>query len=156
MSRIRPAKIKTAASVAVKTLGAFDFVCLLNDQAELIRFRDSLQLAVLDLHKPKKPTLNVMNTLNRPGPTESLGETGFLVINGPHKYVSAMAHDYQVVDISNPVGPALLTTIKQVKHMVVNEETGTTYLLGTDGLTVVRRPRVEDDYKTRQIQMNMN
>jgi hypothetical protein len=37
-----PAKIKTAASVAVKTPGAFDFVCLLNDQAELIRFRDNL------------------------------------------------------------------------------------------------------------------
>jgi len=61
MSRIRPAKIKTAASVAVKTLGAFDFVCLLNDQAELIRFRDSLQLGAClknhgcrDLHGGKR------------------------------------------------------------------------------------------------------
>jgi hypothetical protein len=78
------------------------------------------------------------------------------MINGPYRYVSAVAHDYQVVDISNPAGPTPLATIKQVKHKVVNEETGTTYLLGSDGLTVVRRPRVEDDYKIQQIQTEWN
>ena len=52
--------------------------------------------------------------------------------------------------------PTTLATIKQVKHKVVNEETGTTYLLGSDGLTVVRRPPIENDYKTQQIQMEGN
>jgi hypothetical protein len=146
-----PAKIKTVSSVPLKTLGAFDFVRYLNDRAELVRFRDSLQVAVLDLRKPKSPTLKILNALNEPGHTELLGETGFLMIN-----VSAVAHDYQVVDISNPAGPTPLATIKQVKHKVVNEETGTTYLLGSDGLTVVRRPRVEDDYKIQQIQTEWN
>jgi LVIVD repeat len=151
-----PAKIKTVSSVPLKTLGAFDFVRSLNDQAELIRFRDNLQVAVLDLHKPKNPALKIANALNQPGHTESLGETGFLMINGPYKYVSAVAHDYQVVDISNPAGPTPLATIKQVKHKVANEETGTTYLLASDGLTVVRRLRVENDYKTHQIQLKGN
>jgi len=151
-----PAKIQTASSVVLNTPRAFDFVRQLNDRSELIRFRDNLQVAVLDLHKPKSPTLKIVNALNEPGHTESLGETGFLMINGPYKYVSAMAHDYQVVDMSNPTGPTILATTKQVKHTVVNGETGTTYLLGGDGLTVVRRPRVEEDYKLHQIQMEPN
>jgi hypothetical protein len=112
--------------------------------------RESIELAVLDLHRPKSPTLKVVNTLNEPGHTESLGEMGFLVINEPYRDVGPVAHDCQVVDISNRAGPIALATIKQVKHRVVNEETGTTYLLASDGLTVVRRPRVEDDYKARQ------
>jgi hypothetical protein len=85
-----------------------------------------------------------------------VGSTGFLMINEPYKSVTAVAHDYQVVDTSNPSGPTPLATIKQVKHTVIDEETGTTYLLGSEGLTVVRRPRIEDDYEVHQIQMEPN
>jgi hypothetical protein len=46
-----PAKIKTATSVPVRTAGAFDFVRYLNDRTELVRFRKSMQFAVLDLHR---------------------------------------------------------------------------------------------------------
>jgi hypothetical protein len=151
-----PAKIKAAASVPVKAPGAFDFVRYLNDRTELVRFRDSLQLAELDLREPKSPTLKIANTLSEPSHTESLGQTGLVMINGHYRYVGGVAHDYRVVDISNPAHPTPLATIKQVKHKVVNEETGTTYLLGSDGLTVVRRPRVEEDYKIEQIQEEWN
>jgi hypothetical protein len=151
-----PAKIKTAASVPLQTPGAFDFVRYLNDRTELIRFRDSQQLAELDLRKPKNPTLTIAKALSDPGHTESLGQTGLVMINGHYRYVAGVAHDYQLVDISSPAGPTPLATIKQVKHKVVNEETGTTYLLGSDGLTVIRRPRVEEDFKTGQIQEEWN
>ena len=151
-----PAKIKAAASVPVQAPGAFDFVRYLNDRAELVRFRETGQLAELDLRKPKSPTLKIANTLSEPGHTESLGQTGLVMINGHYRYVGGVAHDYRVVDISSPAHPTPVATIKQVKHKVVNEETGTTYLLGSDGLTVVRRPRVEEDYDTEKIYEEWN
>jgi LVIVD repeat len=150
-----PAKVKAVSSVAINAGGAFDFVRPLSDQAELIRFRDNQQVAMLDLHKPKSPTLKITNAVEQ-GHTESSGETGFLVVSGRYKYVSGVAHDYQVVDNSNPAGPTPLATIKQVKHTIVDGDTGTTYLLGSDGLTVIRRLRVEEDYEIHQMQMEPN
>jgi hypothetical protein len=47
----------------------------------------------------------------------------------------------------------LLATVGQVKRKVVKDDTGRTFLLGSEGLTVIRRPRVEDDYKVHQLQM---
>jgi len=72
------------------------------------------------------------------------------MINGHYRYVGGVAHDYHLMEVSDPAHPAPVATIKQVKHKVVNEETGTTYLLGSDGLTVVRRPRVEEDDKVEK------
>jgi hypothetical protein len=69
--------------------------------------------------------------------------------------VPAVAHDYQVIDITTSV-PTQLVTVKDVKHRTTNDETGTTFLLGNDGLTVVRRPRVEEEYKVNQLQMERN
>jgi hypothetical protein len=54
-----------------------------------------------------------------------------------------VAQDYSIVDASNPGAPQLLGTVKHVKTEIANESMGTTYLLGEDGLTVVRRPAVE-------------
>jgi hypothetical protein len=39
---------------------------------------------------------------------------------------------------------------------VANDDTGTTFLLGRDGLTVVRRLSVENDYKEQQLQTQGN
>jgi hypothetical protein len=61
-----------------------------------------------------------------------------------------------VIDISSPSDPLLLTTVKEVKHQVVNGDTGTTFLLGRDGLTVVRRLSVESDYKVHLMQLSHN
>lgn len=151
-----PSKVTVVSSTKLDVPGSFDFVRPLGESAELIRFRDNKGVAVLNLHKPKAPAVRVVNALQEPGPTESLGETGLLLINEPYNYIPAQAHDYQVVDLSHPSEPVLLTTIKDAKHRVGREETGTTYVLGSAGLTVIRRPRVEDDYKTHQLQMNGN
>ena len=140
-----PAKITAASSVVIDKPRTFDFVRALNDHSELIRFRDSQQLAILDLHNPKSPTLKIDHALNQSGHTEALGMTGLMIVNGSYSYVGHEAQDYEVVDDINPAGPTSLATVKQVKHTVVNHETGTTYLLGSEGLTVVRRPRVEND-----------
>ena len=151
-----PAKIKAAALIALNAPEAFDFVRYLDDRTELVRFRDSGRRAELDLRNPKSPTLKITSSLSGPGHTESLGQTGLIMINGHYRYVGSEGHDYNLIDVSNPAHPIPIATIKQVKHKVVNEETGTTYLLGSDGLTVIRRPRVEEEYKVEQIDEDWN
>lgn len=145
-----PSKIKVVASAAMNGPGAFDFVRPIDGHGELVRFRDNKSVAVLDLHKVKAPSLHMINHLAEGGATESLGESGFLMVNEPYNYVRATPRDYQVVDISTPTDPTLLATVAQVKHKVVNDETGTTFLLGSEGLTVIRRVSVENDYKLEQ------
>ena len=148
-----PSKIKLVSSIAMTGPGAFDFVRPVDGHGELVRFRDNKTVAVLDLHKVKAPTLHMVNALAEGGATEALGESGFLMVNETYNYVRATPRDYQVVDISSPSEPTLLATIAQVKHKVVNNDTGTTFLLGSEGLTVVRRTSVENDYKVHQMQM---
>jgi hypothetical protein len=151
-----PARIREVSSVSLAVPGAFDFVRPLNEQGELVRFRDSKGVAVLDLHKAQKPALRMVDSLANLGLTQPLGESGFLAVNEPYDYVRAIPRDFEVIDISTKSGPKLLATIKQVKHRVVNDDTGTTFLLGSDGLTVVRRLSVEADYKVHQMQMQGN
>lgn len=151
-----PAHIKAVSSTPLSVDGPFDFVRSLDGNAELLRFRDGKGVAVLDLKKASKPSIRVVAGLVDPGPTEPLGESGYLGVNEPYAYVRAIPRDYQVVDLSTPSEPTLLATVKQVKHKVVNTDTGTTFLLGNDGLTVIRRISVENDYKTQQMQMQGN
>ena len=151
-----PAKIKGVASVPIKASGTFEFVRYLNDRTELVRFRESRHAAVLDLSNPKNPTLKNVEDISQAGQTETLGQTALVMINGHYRYVGSMPHDYRLMDVSNPEHPVPLATIKQVRHKLVDEETGTTYLLGSDGLTVVRRPRVEEDHKIEKIHEEWN
>jgi hypothetical protein len=148
-----PSKIKVVVSTPLTGPGAFDFVRPLGRHGELVRFRESKGVAVLDLHKVNEPTLHAINGLLEGGATEELGESGFLLVNEPYDYVRATPRDYQVVDLSSPSEPTLLVTVAQVKHRLVKEDTGTTFLLGSEGLTVIRRPRVEVEYKLHQVQM---
>jgi hypothetical protein len=136
--------------------GTFDFVRPMGGRAELIRFRDGKGVAVLDLHTAKKPTVKIVSGLSESGSTEPLGEQAFMMINEPYNYTRAVPRDYQVIDISSPSDPHLLTTVKEVKHRVVNGDTGTTFLLGSAGLTVIRRLSVENDYKVHLMQLSNN
>lgn len=151
-----PAKVKFVSSVPLSVPGTFDFVRSLGDSAELLRFRENKGVAVLDLHKAKIPILRTVKSLNDTGRTESIGETGLLLINEPFDYVRAVPRNYQVVDLSSPTNPTLLATISDVKHTVTRDETGTTYLLGRDGLSVIRRPRIEDDYASHEASLEHN
>jgi hypothetical protein len=89
------------------------------------------------------------------GQAETLGENGLLSTSQVHTYVPAVARDYQVIDIAAS-SPTQLATVNDVKHRVTNDETGTTFLLGSNGLTVVRRLSIENNYKVSQMQMEGN
>jgi hypothetical protein len=150
-----PARIKLVMSTPLAADGAFDFVRPLGDHTELIYFRNNQKQAVLDLRKAKRPVLRVVSTAPDLDQAETLGQSGLLATSQSYKYVPAVARDYQVIDIAAPA-PAPLDTVKDVRHRVTNNETGTTFLLGPNGLTVVRRLSVEYDHKVHQMQMQGN
>jgi hypothetical protein len=150
-----PARIKLVVSKPLAAEGAFDFVRPLGNNAELVYFRNGQKEAVLDLRKAARPVLRVISTVTDLGPAETLGESGLLVTSQAHEYVPAVARDYQVIDIATSA-PTQLATVKDVKHRVTNDETGTTFLLGNKGLTVVRRLSAEYDYQVHQMQMQGN
>jgi hypothetical protein len=150
-----PAHIKLAASATLPADGLFDFVRPLGDNAELVYFRDGQKEGVLDLRKAKKPVLSTVSVPADLGTAQPLGLSGLLAANKSYKYVPAVARDYQVVDIS-ATNPTILTTVKEVKHLATNDDTGTTFFLGSDGLTVVRQISVETDYQIQQRQTQGN
>lgn len=65
---------------------------------------------------------------------EQLGESGLLATTVPYKYIPAVAQKFQEIDISS-TNPTSIATIKDVKYRVTNDETATTFLLGSDGPT---------------------
>ena len=150
-----PARIKLVVSMPLAADGAFDFVRPLGYDAELVYFRDGQKEAVLDLRKANRPVLRMISATTDLGPAEPLGESAFLVTTQAHEYTPAVARDYQVIDLAGSI-PAQLATVNEVKHRVTNNYTGTTFLLGRDGLTVVRQLSVENDYKEQQFQTQGN
>jgi hypothetical protein len=150
-----PARIKLVMSTPLAAEGAFDFVRPLGNNAELVHFRNGQKEAVLDLRKATAPVFRVIPAVTNLVPAETLGQRGLLVTSQAHQYVPAVAHDYQVIDISASA-PTQLATVKDVKHRVTNDDTGTTFLLGANGLTVVRRLSAEYDYQVHQMQMRGN
>jgi hypothetical protein len=151
-----PGRIKFASTVSLETEGSFDFAGPLNDRIELIRYRNTGAVAVLDLGKAKRPTLRTVKSLADSVSTEPLGTTGFLAVSQPHNYVRTVPSDFRVVDVSAPTDPHLLTTIKQVEHRVVNDNTGTTFLLNSEGLSVIRQPDVEEEYQQHERELEHN
>jgi hypothetical protein len=150
-----PARIKLVVSKQLAAQGAFDFVRPLGDDAELVYFRDNRKEAVLDVRKTKRPELRMIPAMTDLGAAEPLGESGFLVRTQAHAYTPAVARDYQVMDVAGSI-PTQLATVSNVKHRVTNDYTGTIFLLGSDGLTVVRQLGVENDYKEQQLQTQGN
>lgn len=149
-----PAKIKQEAAAELDAPGSFDFVSSLGEQAELIRFRNGQGEAVLDLHKAKLPTIKIVPGLKFHGSTERLVGDGFAITNQPTMQSVANTRDYQIFASVNSREPERVYDVKQVRQEITNDETGTTFLLGVDGLYVIRRLAVEEEYEIHQQQMS--
>ena len=148
-----PAHVKEEGSAQVDAHGAFDFVSSLGDYAELVRFRNGPGEAVLNLHKAKVPTLTTIPDLDLQGSTERLGADGLIAADQPDAQSDANDPNYQVVDLSNPLHPNPVADVKQVLEKITNDETGTTFLLTANGLYLIRRPAVEEEYEIHEYQM---
>jgi hypothetical protein len=142
-----PAHVKGKGSVQLESSGPFDFVSPVGKEAELIRFRQGQEEAVLDLHKDRAPTLKVVQNLTLRGPITLLGNDGFTVTSQAPGMQSVQ--DYQVVDAANAQDLSHVFDVKQVREEVTNAGTGTTFLLTQNGLYLIRRPAVESDKRRR-------
>lgn len=149
-----PAHVKQEGSAQVDAPGAFDFVSSLGDNAELVRFRNGQGDAVLNLRKVNAPTLSGIQGLHLHGSTQGLGDDGFLIASQPNAQSDSNDPNYQVVDLSNPLRPNPIADVNHVFVNITNDETGTTFLLATDGLYLIRRPAVEEEHDIHEYQMS--
>jgi hypothetical protein len=145
-----PTRIKMIAVVPLSAPAPFDFVGPVGGSSLLVRFRNNEGMAVLDLKHARLPVLSKVNGLQSSGPVEPLGESAFLTRSENLMEQPEYPRDYQVVDTSHPNSPVLLDTVRLVSCKLAREETGTMFLLGSEGLTIIRRPHVELQYQDKQ------
>jgi hypothetical protein len=141
------ANIKEEDSVELNTPGSFDFVFSLGNREELVRFRNGQGEAVLDLHTVDDPTIKMIKGLKFQGSIERLGDDGFMIANQASVRSNVHPVDYQVVATGNAYEPSRVYDVNYVRQEITNNETGTTYLVTADGLYLIRRPAVEEQYK---------
>jgi hypothetical protein len=135
-----PRKITLKAFVTVDAPVSFDFVETVGRHTELIRYSDGSGSAFLDLSKPKAPRIKTI--------AATASEAYILPIRGDGSgvgtkpYVSSASEDYQVI---LPSRPKQVLMVREVIQQLKDEANGTTYLLGSDGLTVIRDLKREED-----------
>jgi hypothetical protein len=145
-----PVHIKGEGSVQLGAGGPFDFVSPIGSKQELIEYRQGHDDAVLDFHNVKLPSLEAVQGLTLQGPVTRLGNDGFIVASEDTE--APPARDYQVVDTTSRKMLSTVFDVKQVREKISKADTGTTFLLATDGLYVVRQPNVESEKRRRDEQ----
>ena len=152
-----PAKITAVTQTQLETRTAFDFVHEVGGRGALIRYRDGSGFALLSFRKYKHPVLAQGPVLEQADESEPLGQTGLLLtsVHLPSEPVRE-AQTYKVLDTSNPLQPGLLASIPAVKQRLSKADTGTLFLLNNNGVTVVRRLRVEEEHQIELDQQRGN
>ncbi|MGA8529533.1 MAG: hypothetical protein WB622_07455 [Acidobacteriaceae bacterium] len=153
-----PADIRTIAQVALNAPAPFDFVRDLGDNAALIRYRDGSGYALLSFRRTTHPVLTAAPQVTGASVSESLGETALLlqVASAVPQMTRHTAATYNILDLSAPDRLTTLASADHVFQSLARPETGTLFLLNPDGLTVVRRTRVEQQYRNNEVQMDHN
>lgn len=149
-----PTEIKEEAAARLDAPGPFDFVSSLGEYGELVRFQNGLGDGILNLHSVKYPTLITVQGLDFQGSIQRLGDDGFILPDQRNVQADATNPNLQIVDLSDPLHPNPVADVKQVREEITNGDTGTTFLLAADGLYVVRRPTVEEEYYIHEWQMS--
>jgi hypothetical protein len=150
-----PGRIKMVRTVKLAVSAPFEFAEPVGTSV-LVRFVNNQGVALLDLRKPKSPVLKTISGLQYSGHAEPLGESTFMVTNNAPMGLANVSRDYKIVDASNATNPVLLDSADLVTRTITRDETGTTFLLGQNGLTVIRRPRVEQEYQAEQVRERGN
>jgi hypothetical protein len=122
----------------------------------MIRYRDQSGFAVFDFKNFKEPVLTEVSQFQHPAQTEVLGHDGLLVASTTRSSAQTEDSQYQVFDISNPSEPMALAAVEGVRQRLERKETGTLFLLGNTGLTVIRRPDIEEEYDAELNQQRGN
>ena len=143
-----PAKIRRVSEVPLGASSAFDFVRSIKGDV-LIRYRNGSGDALLCFQRYKQPRLVDASAFGSSEVLETVGRSGLLLTStnvGNHP--TSDPQSYQVLDTARTSGPRLLATIPGVTQLLSNPETGTLFLLNYDGVTVIRRLRIEKQHET--------
>jgi hypothetical protein len=144
-----PGKIRRLAETELGARSQFDFVESVANDSELIRYRDGSGEALLSLKHRKHPVLSDASAFAGTEAAEKLGETALLSASSNAAAAPIVHSDptYKVWDDSKAAHPSLLATIPGVTERLSNEDTGTLFFLRKNGITMVRRLRVEEDHQ---------
>jgi hypothetical protein len=145
-----PGKIRAFAPVALGAAEPFDFVKYLGHDVVLVRYRTSHGYALLDARKATAPVLRAASSEIYGGDLRKIGAGAYLETPSSQPVALVSAEDYRIVDLARPEQPVVLYTAKGVVDTLTRSETETTFLLGADGLTVVRHPRTEAEFTASQ------
>jgi hypothetical protein len=141
-----PAHMKLDTSVETGAHSSYDFVSAIGN-SELIAFRDGSGSAVIDLRKAKAPKLAMIEG-SPAAATELLGTSGYLASSfqsATSVTTVAQPRSVQVVATTTAT-PRVIADVPNVTKKVARAETGTTFLLGANGITVVRQINTERQY----------
>jgi hypothetical protein len=144
-----PARIQRVAQTTIPAKSTFEFVRPIGDEGALIQYRNGSGVALINFTHYKHPVLVNSSALQGTATSEVLGQTALLITS--NEATTRPFNDprnYKVVDTSNQSQPGLLATIPEVKQRLAKSDTGTLFLLNKDGVTVVRRLRVEEEHRT--------
>jgi hypothetical protein len=144
-----PGKIRRLAETKLVVPSRFDFVESVGNDSAFVRYRDGSGEALLSFKHSKQPVLGNASALTGTETAEKFGETALLSASTDAAVEPIVDNDptYKVWDDSKASHPNLLATIPGVTQRLANEDTGTLFLLSGNGITVVRRLRVEEDHK---------
>jgi hypothetical protein len=136
-----PVHLKGEGSVHLDASGSFDFVSPLVNQAELVRFRQGQEDAVLDLPRVRAPKLMTVQGLTLPGPISDAGTNAFTVTSPTIDAPPALY--FGPIDTVLSYELNRLFDVKQVRAQMTRSDTGSTFMLTENGSYVIRRPAVE-------------
>lgn len=137
------AHIKEAGTVKLELPAAFEFASSAGTAASLVRFRGTGTFAILSYADPLHPTLSATTDQIHGTDAEPIDDHGLLITERRFFMTTVALRHYQIVDSTNVQAPRLLSTVQDVQQTLQREDTGTTFLLGTSGLTVIRQPKQE-------------
>jgi hypothetical protein len=138
--------IRPVAKVSLAAKSPYDFVETLSDSSALVHYRDHSGFGVINFKNSKMPVLTEAPQFEHPSQAEAVGHAGLLLTSMNHPINQAPDPQYEIFDVSNPSNPTRLATVDGVTQRLDREETGTIFVLGNNGLTVIRRPHVEQEY----------
>jgi hypothetical protein len=127
-----PGKVKLERVVQINARAPFDFLHRADEASLVIRYRDGSGMGLLDLSHPKEPRVTATH----------LPEHEAYVVPVVHDMGNETPHA-QDFEILAPSAAAPAMTVKDVVQEEVNQEDGTIYLLGAQGLTVIRNIQSE-------------
>jgi len=148
-----PSRIKLKATQQLAASGPFDFIDYLSDKTALVRYRNGKGAAILDLRDEKRPALHEVSALKDNGSTLIMDKPGASEVDQAERSARPARKEYEVIDTASRDQPIVLAIVRQVEHQLQNEDTGTTFLLNREGLTIVRRIDVEQAFLAHQRQL---